>query len=195
MNAFGTVNSSAGRLGNFATGQGTGLIQGTNARWEINATGASGLSVGNMGTGNLTIQQRGWLIVRNGENTIGRTGTSNGTVTVQLGGRVNTLGSLNTIGESTGSMGTLNVLGNTSTWTSNSALQFGREGTGVLNVLDGGVVTSTSGILGQDFDNSGGNKHWKRNWQMDLRGIQVALLPSVPFQSSRRFQSRVQSPF
>jgi T5SS/PEP-CTERM-associated repeat protein len=137
----GQLKSNAGRLGNRATGDGVAVVFGPTSLWEISG-GLNGLAVGNQGTGELT---------------------------VRLGGRITSTSTIATdfIGNQSGSTGTVNVTGSGSTWASSSNLEIGFAGTGTLNIESGGVVTSNSGTLGQEFTGgngtaniSGTGSHW-----------------------------------
>lgn len=72
-------------------------------------------------------------------------------MTIENGGTLtNRQGS---VGSDIGGDGTVTVTGhdgagNASTWTNTDFLYVGRQGTGTLNILDGGVVTDTSGYIG-----------------------------------------------
>lgn len=82
------------------------------------------LEIGITGAGTLTIQNGGTLT--NNQGYVGRDAGSTGTVLV------------------TGRDG----LGNASTWTNTGTLYVGHEGSGTLNVLAGGLVSSEAGYIG-----------------------------------------------
>lgn len=87
---------------------------------------------------------------------IGRTGI--GTLTIQNGGTLtNRQGS---VGSSPGGDGAVIVtghdgMGNASTWTNAHSLYVGDEGTGTLDVLAGGLVSSESGYIGASHSGVG----------------------------------------
>lgn len=87
---------------------------------------------------------------------IGR--TSVGTLTIQDGGTLtNRQGS---VGSDIGGDGTVVVtghdgLGNASTWISTDYLYIGHQGTGALDILDGGVVTDAGGYVGYEAGSTG----------------------------------------
>lgn len=87
---------------------------------------------------------------------IGRTGT--GSLTIQNGGTLtNRQGS---VGSDIGGDGTVIVTGrdgagNASTWTNTDFLYVGGQGTGTLDILDGGVVTDSGGYVGNDAGSTG----------------------------------------
>ncbi len=160
----GTVSSTNGFVGNQANVTGTATVTGAGSAWTMTA----GLTVGRFGTGTLNIQNGGQVFNTSafiGVNTEG-TGTvtvdgagstwtnsaqlavgflGTGTLTIQNGGVVsNTVG---VIGEFAGSTGTVTVDGAGSTWTNSGNLfvggiSSGSGGTGLLRILNGGVVSA-----------------------------------------------------
>jgi T5SS/PEP-CTERM-associated repeat protein len=62
---------------------------------------------------------------------------------------------LSTIGTAAGSTGNVTVTGAGSTWTNSSALDLGVDGSGTLNVLNGGHVSNTVGNFGLNAGSTG----------------------------------------
>lgn len=92
-----------------------------------------------------TVDGAGSSWTNSGNLAVGYFGT--GTLNITDGGSVNS--TYGYIGLASGSTGTVNVEGASSTWTnSSSALYVGYEGTGTLNVTDGGTVENTDGYIG-----------------------------------------------
>ncbi|MCB4771496.1 autotransporter domain-containing protein [Ancylobacter sp. Lp-2] len=89
---------------------------------------------------------------------IGRAGT--GTLTIENGGRVEIDGSWSMLGWLPGSAGTLNVIGSdgaghASTFEGPSTFRVGYQGTGALNVTDGGRITTGESKIGFRTGSSG----------------------------------------
>lgn len=93
--------------------------------------GGVDLAIGSTGSGSLTIEDGGTLTNRQGS--VGSNIGGDGTVIV------------------TGHDGG----GNASTWTNTDFLYVGHQGTGTLNILDGGVVTDARGYVGHDAGSTG----------------------------------------
>ena len=72
----------------------------------------------------------------------------NGMMTITNGGTVNDQRASCSIGSGSASTGTVAVDGAGSTWSSYEAIDVGGRGNATLNVTNGGVVTSQSGLLG-----------------------------------------------
>ncbi|MEM0965653.1 MAG: autotransporter-associated beta strand repeat-containing protein [Verrucomicrobiota bacterium] len=105
-------------------GRGTVNVDGDGSDWTVSGD----LTVGNEGPGTLNVSN-GAKVSNSGTAVIGEAGRGTGTVTVT---------------------GTDSVSGTNSTWTSSGDLTVGNEGTGTLNVSDGGQVsTDGAAILGQ----------------------------------------------
>jgi T5SS/PEP-CTERM-associated repeat protein len=107
-------------------------------------TSADDLQIGRTGTGALTIQDGGTLTNRQGS--VGSDIGGNGTVIVS--GR--------------------DGAGNASTWTNTDFLTVGGQGTGTLDILDGGVVTDSGGFVGDAAGGTGsvtvsGHGSWWNN--------------------------------
>jgi T5SS/PEP-CTERM-associated repeat protein len=166
----GTVtNSSHGYIGSGSGLNGTVTVDGVGSTW----TSSGYLFVGSSGTGTLGITNGGTVnsgysnvVYR---SCIGYPPGSNGTVTVDgagstwnnsgplyvgeygmgtlgitNGGKVNSDYSYSYIGTDSGSNGTVTVDGAGSTWTNSRDLYVGYNGTGTLNITNGGKVNSGS---------------------------------------------------
>ncbi len=113
------ATNSVGMIGSTSTGIGSVSIGGGSG--TSTWTNSATLSVGLLGTGSLTIVGGG--TVRSVNAFVGSTSGSVGTVTV--GGGVGT-----------------------STWTSSGDLAIGKQGTGMLTIVGGGVVRNVNGTIG-----------------------------------------------
>lgn len=130
----GTVSSGSGTtyIGHHA-GTGAVTVSGINSNGTTSSwTNDGNVVVGGAGTGTLTIDDGGAVNTANGY--IGDTGGGVGTVTVSG----------------------VNANGTASIWTSTGDLYIGNSGTGTLNILAGGKVSNTYGVLGS---NTGGDGH------------------------------------
>lgn len=125
----GTVNASAGYIDSFTSdSSGTATVTGLGTLMDF---GDGDLIVGGFRNGNLTISTGGR--VESGDGIIGERSSSNGTVTVS-GHRDNIA----------------------SQWNINGTLEVGRLGTGQLNILGGGLVTTTGdGMIGDGQNSTG----------------------------------------
>ena len=119
VNADCTVSNTGGFVGNLAGSTGNVTVTGANAKW-LNSTG---VTIGTLGTGTLDITAGGFVSSLNGH-----------------------------IGEAAGSFGTVSVSGANSKWISTTTVDFdfnvGRDGTGTLQIKNGGAVESISAIIG-----------------------------------------------
>ena len=157
----GLVTNLVGYLGENSGSSGTATVTGAVSTWQNN----SFLFVGNTGTGVLNVENQG--LVTNTIGVLGRNSGSNGTATVTGDGShwqntelrvgqsgtgvlnveakglvTNTFGS---VGRDSGSSGTATVTGDGSTWANSQGLNVGGNsgagGTGIVSVLDGGLVS------------------------------------------------------
>lgn len=167
-----SVTSNSGTLGYNVDVTGVVIVNGTGSNWA----NALDLVIGRYGTGALALQDNG--AVSNRYGTIGWLAGSTGTVTVNNGTWTNSAslvlghqgdGTLDILSGGTVSSadatiggpfsldhgsGTATVRGTGSSWTITTGdFRVGNYGTGVLNILDGGVVSSRNGIIG---GNAGG---------------------------------------
>ncbi|MBI1262019.1 MAG: autotransporter domain-containing protein [Rhizobiales bacterium] len=169
----GTLGGSGGIIGSSAGTTGAVSVQGAGASWTTTT-----FRVGDQGTGSLTIAGGGtvgsgdaWignasgaigtasvtgtgssLTASNGVD-IGRFGT--GTLNI-LDGATVTAGNDSFIGDRVGSDGTMNVSDDGSSFdTGSSDLFVGNEGTGALNVTNGGEVSTVASYIGDDSGSSG----------------------------------------
>jgi len=120
----GSVSSTPGDaayIGDQVDSQGTVTVDGASSR----LTGLSTLVVGRSGTGDLVIQNGG--IVSNQYASVG----SKSSPTAPTG------------------TGTVTVTGDGSTWINTAVLYVGDEGAGQVSILEGGVVSCSSGFLGE----------------------------------------------
>lgn len=117
----GTVSNAIGSVGNQTGGIGAVLISGNDGNGHTSTWTSSGqIYIGNAGTGTLTVQDGGKAISDQG--LIGYGAGSNGTVTV------------------TGTDGN----GHGSSWTPENNIYAGVSGTGALNIVDGGAVSTSA---------------------------------------------------
>lgn len=175
-----TVNSASATLGSLAGGTGTVDINGGN--WS---NGGGTLSIGNAGTGSLLIQNGGTVsngvgTIGSSATSLGNTvtvtgGSSNwsssgrlyvgiyggGTLSVQNGASVDSVGGV--ISRYAGSTGSATISGAGSSWTITDSLHIGGDiadasnpgGTGVLNINNGGSVSSQAAFIGDTTNATG----------------------------------------
>lgn len=161
----GLVDSGQGRIiGRDAGSSGTVTVTGSDSTW---LSGGSDLIIGEAGSGSLAIEAGGTVesaaatvadteeaqgdVTVSGTNsawtpdsvTIGDAGT--GTVTVDAGASV--ANASNSIGLRSGSQGSLTVSGAGSEWASIGGARIGFNGTGELNVFDGGGVDHQARVI------------------------------------------------
>ena len=157
-----------GTLGEYAGSSGIATVSGPGSRW----TNDNFLFVGASGNGTLGIENRG--LVSAAEAIVGEDAGSVGLVTVTGGGAFDvggnlivgyggtgrleiggggavTTGNQGVIAYFGGSKGTVTVAGRGSVWNLGNAMQVGRDGTGELIISDGGIVSTTSAAVAQDF--------------------------------------------
>ncbi len=172
----GTVSNIVSYIGNTTGSVGTVTVDGAGSTWINN----SNLHVGREGTGTLTITNGGgvndaWGIIgdvdgSDGSVTVSGAGSTwtnsgyllvghygTGMLEINDGGSVtNTSGSLGgNIGYYVDSAGTVTVSGNNSKLINYAYLYVGREGTGTLDISDGGSVSNTTGAIGTDTGSDG----------------------------------------
>lgn len=148
-------------LGDAAGSSGTATVTGANSE----LTSGAAFYIGNAGTGTLNVQNSG-SVSSVGAMSLGRMGGSTGTATidgagsnlsvsnilyigsggsgtlnVQNGATASNTGTLR-IGNSAGSTGIATITGTNSNLTSSGTLYVGNEGTGTLNIQNGGAVSS-----------------------------------------------------
>ena len=123
----GTVNSSYATIGQNNGSMGVVTVNGGHSTWNAPSVSES-LCVGYNG---------------------------NGMMTITNGGTVNDQRASCSIGSGSASTGTVAVDGAGSTWSSYEALDVGGRGNATLNVTNGGVVTSQSGLLGNMTGSTG----------------------------------------
>ncbi len=151
--AGGVVSSSFGDIGTFAGGRGEVTVAGAGSRWNV--TGE--LRIGDAGTGTLTIEKVG--LVSSNSGTVGAQATLTGTVTVR--------------GDFTDETGTRTP----SEWSVKGKLSVGEAGKGTLNVLDGGRVSSDTGIVGSRAGSEGtvtvdgANSRWEVTGELRVGDI------------------------
>lgn len=98
-------------------------------------------------TGTVTVDGAGSTWTSSFRFRVGRNGT--GTLNITNGGSVSNT-SVGYIGVNTGSTGTVTVDGSGSTWTNSDDLYAGYNGTGTLNITNGGSVSNTVGYVGKE---------------------------------------------
>ena len=91
-------------------------------------------------TGVVTIEGAGSLWESPGQFHVGYSG--DGTMTITNGARVRNYGDIGSVGYYLGSTGTVTVDGSGSRWSLEIGLHVGRDGTGTLDITNGGVVES-----------------------------------------------------
>ena len=124
----GTVSDSDATVGSGSGSTGAALVDGPGSTWS-----------------------------HDGAIIIGDNANATGTLTISNGGTTSTggTGAGSVIGHNPKSSGTVNVSGAGSTWINSAALALSDAGgVGILNILDGGVVSSGDSILGT-FDGGG----------------------------------------
>ena len=127
----GEVSSASGLIGDSGSVNNTVTVSGTDGAGKPSKwTNTGVLTVGDLGAGALTIDGGGE--VSNTSATIGNDSIAPGTVTVS------------------GTDGA----GNRSTWNSTGNLTVGNFGDATLNILNGGVVSSTDGIMSDESANA-----------------------------------------
>lgn len=173
INSGSSVSSSSGYLGYNNSVAGAVTVTGAGSTW----TSVNDFMVGRSGTGTLSLLDDG--VISNANGTIGWLAGSTGTVTVDNGTWTNSAGL--TVGmQGTGALniisggavsstdgrvggytstdhgvGTVTVNGTGSTWTNTNSLSVGIYGTGTLNIINGGAVSSAGGVLGSGSTGSG----------------------------------------
>jgi T5SS/PEP-CTERM-associated repeat protein len=113
---------------------------------------AATLGVSALSAGSATVANAGSKWTVNGTLTVG--GSGQGTLTIQEGGLVTSVNGV--IGENSSSASsTANVTGTGSKWQMSGNLSVGLNGTGALNLADGGKVGDINGILGVNAGSKG----------------------------------------
>lgn len=136
------LDGAAGEASSVAVGgaeAGSLLIHGDG--WLFTSDAAA---VGNGAGGTATITGEGAYWYIGGSLGVGTTG--DGTLEILDGSRVDNLGAAY-IGLIAGSSGEVTVSGELSTWNSSDTLNVGYEGSGTLNIQDGGLVSVSNGSL------------------------------------------------
>ncbi len=168
----GQVGNGGGLLGLLSGSEGTVTVTGSGSTWN-----SGDLYVGREGTGTLNIENGGEVwnstgylgyessgsgtatvtgsgsTLNSADLYVGREGT--GTLNIEDGGGVSSSSAY--LGRSSGGsgLGTATVTGVGSAWTNWGALMVGWDGTGTLNVEDGGEMSSSSAYLGISSGGSG----------------------------------------
>ena len=164
----GSLTGSAGAsIGSQVGSNGAAIVSGSGSTWTM----TSDLLVGEYGTGELTISDYGQVTCQttallglyqdaSGIVNISGSGASlaltsdlvagyegSGEINVS-GGATVTNGGYGNIGRMVSATGTVNVSDSGSTWTSSNTLNVGSEGTGYLNITNGGAVSCPYAIIG-----------------------------------------------
>ena len=136
------ITTGANYIGRAAGANATVTVTGQNSTWSSAASAVIGAA--NTSTGTLNISDRATVNIANSIN-LGQTG-GNGTLNIATGG-VLTTG--NAIMGQANSAGTANISGPGSLWSVGGYLRVaaGTNGSGVLNVDNGGVVMATGDII------------------------------------------------
>jgi T5SS/PEP-CTERM-associated repeat protein len=158
---LGIATGDVGTLSVSGTGtlQGGGAIDiGENGSGTLNITKGGTVSdsdatvgTGSGSTGTALVDGPGSTWSHDGAITIGENAKATGTLTISNGGTMSTggTGAGSIIGHNPTSSGTVNVTGAGSTWINSAALTLSDAGgVGILNIVDGGVVSSGDSILG-----------------------------------------------
>jgi len=189
----GVVSNSTGHVGFYSGSTGTATVTGEDSRWNNSGT----LHVGREGDGIMTVEAGGVVADENGH--IGRENGSTGTVTITgqdsrwensgalwvsaigdgtlnvvAGGVVtNTEG---TIGVFSDSLGVVTVTGSDSKWNNSSQLIIANTNlsNGTLNVAEGGMVSNTTGSIGNNSGSTGVAtvtgpvSHWNNSGELSV---------------------------
>ncbi|MBO9579692.1 MAG: autotransporter-associated beta strand repeat-containing protein [Sphingobium sp.] len=161
----GTAGFLPGNISAITTGTGSGTVNFNQTDDVVLVTPIEGsIAVNQRGTGTTTltgansytggtIVNRGMLVFDGGgvspsgqvnsDIVVGSAGGDNGTLRIIGGAKVTDR--FGSIGVAAGSIGTVTVSGTGSTWSNSSQLSVGVEGTGRLNIEDGGRIVSGSG--------------------------------------------------
>ena len=173
----GTVSSVNGFLGDSVGATGTATVDGAGSAWTI----SNRIGVGNYGTGTLLVQNGGVVTSAGGivgwnasstGSTVTVTGSGSkwdsstgiifignlgqGSLTVSNGGVVtSTDGYVGTEAVAGNLQSTATITGANSAWNNSGDLFIGHNGNGKISILNGGVVTSLQGLLGDLAGSSG----------------------------------------
>jgi T5SS/PEP-CTERM-associated repeat protein len=155
---------AAGDVGTLSISGGGTLLDGGALNIGENGTGTLNITKGGTvsdsdatvgsgsgSTGMVLVDGPGSTWSHDGAIIIGDKANATGTLTISNGGTMSTggTGAGSVIGNNPTSTGTVNVSGAGSTWINSAALALSDAGgVGVLNILDGGVVSSGGSILG-----------------------------------------------
>ena len=126
----GEVSSGPGGVGGAAGSTSTATVDGPGSLW----TSHGGLNVGNAGGGELIVSNGGQIVILNNRHSGNSPDSS--------------------IGRQVGATGRVVVTGVGSSWTGKT-LWVGHEGNGLLEVLDGAVITTTGGGIGDSSGSTG----------------------------------------
>lgn len=160
----GLVEDKNGYIGNGSDSVGNVTVTGTDSRW----THSNDLFVGLSGDGSLTVSDGGLVEGTNGYIGYNATSTANvtvtgadsrwtnpsylyvgvlgnGALTISDGGYVSSL-TLATIGTYSGSSGSATVTGSGSVWENTGGLYIGYQGSAVLTIAEGAVVSAPAGV-------------------------------------------------
>jgi len=170
----GNVSSFFGVLATEGGAMGQATVSGAGSQWDL----SDALTVGSRGQGTLTIEDSGVVdssfgfIGRfaNGQGAATVTGSGSqwnmtnglevgiqgvGTLNIENGGVVSTAGGSTFVAVDTGSAGTISVKGSGSQFNTSGTMLVGWFGFGTLAIEDGGVATSSGGVLGDVFGSVG----------------------------------------
>jgi T5SS/PEP-CTERM-associated repeat protein/autotransporter-associated beta strand protein len=194
-----TINSQFGYLAYQPGSAATATVDGANSNWNLNSV----LFVGYRGSGTLRITNGGsvgsslaageiayssgssgtvivdgansvWNIPYGYNNVFAIGGSGNGTLQISNGGVVNSLRAYGEIAAGSGSTGKVTVDGVGSAWNSSNAAYVAYYGNATLDITNGAVVNSSSGIIGNSVGSLGvatvdgpGSK-WNANGGMNV---------------------------
>jgi len=184
----GTLNVESGGVVNSDTHSNIGFQPGSSGEATVTGLGSQwnnliNLHVGNSGTGTLNVTDGGVVTVRGAHNveqgwltgaiSVGGSGTS--TLNITDGGVVSTTYATGYIGQNAGQTGVVTVTGANSQWNNSYGLHVGDEGSGTLNINDGGVVSNGKGTIGRlqgsgEATVIGSGSQWNNSYDLTVDG-------------------------
>ncbi|WBM72222.1 autotransporter outer membrane beta-barrel domain-containing protein [Buttiauxella sp. WJP83] len=127
---------------NYTQSDGSGTVNVDDSTW----TNQGNLIVGQSGYGELNITNSGQVSAV--KLSVGHGSTSTGVINISGGSQLTTDSAQ--LGLDQGASGTVTVSGADSSWNNANELMIGRNGQGMLNILDGGAVTTGSATVGSN---------------------------------------------
>ena len=152
INRSGVLNvSSGGQFNSIGKWNLNGALNIESAGLVTSAGVDLGTQAGTLGTATVSGVGSQWNL--SSQLTVGRSG--DGMLTIQAGGVVSNTSGFSFIGENAGSTGSATVTGSGSQWNSSDPLIVGDAGTGTLNIMAGGIVTSSGQGIGLAASSNG----------------------------------------